>query len=135
MAARGVIFEIQGLAGFKAALERATDDVRKRVSVAMEETASAVKSSAQARVEDGDLRRSIITTPRKGELDLSWSVGIGDDVFSNRGGDRVHQRPFIYGAILEHGSVKQAARPFMRPAADTELARFESRLQLTGLTA
>lgn len=133
MAARGVVFEIQGLAGFKAALERATDDVRKRVSVAMEETAFAVKQAAQARVEDGDLRRSIITSGRHGGL--SWRVGIGDDVLPSRGGDRVHQRPFIYGAILEHGSKKQSARPFMRPAADVELSRFEARIILTGLVA
>lgn len=132
---RGVVFEIQGLQGFRAALERATDEVRKQVSLAMEETADAVKAAAQSHVEDGDLRRSIITTPRKGDLDLTWSVGISDAVYASRGGDRVHQRPFIYGAILEHGSKKQAARPFMRPAADTELARFETRLRLTGLVA
>jgi hypothetical protein len=121
------------LVGFKAALERATDDVRKRVSLAMEETAKGVQSAAQAKLKDGDLRSAVITSKRSGALDLSWSVGISDEVFASRGGDRVHQRPFIYGAILERGSKKQSARPFMRPAADTELSRFESRVNLTGL--
>jgi HK97 gp10 family phage protein len=131
MAARGVVFELQGLQGFRAALERATDDVRKQVSQAMEDTAEAVRARAQSSVEDGDLRHAIITSGKHGGL--TWRVGISDDVFPSRGGDRVHQRPFIYGAILEHGSRKQAARPFMRPAADVELPRFQSRIQLTGL--
>lgn len=135
MAGKGVVFEIQGLPGFKAALERATDDIRKRVSLAMEETAEAVKVRAQESVEDGDLRHSIITSGRRGALDLTWSVGISDAVFSSRGGDRIHQRPFIYGAILERGSKNQSARPFMRPAADVELPRFEARVNLTGLLA
>jgi len=133
MAANGVIFQMQGLPGFKAALERAADDVRRRVSLAEEETAEAVRARAQASVEDGDLRRSIVTSGRSGPLDLTWSVGISDAVYPSRGGDRVHQRPFIYGAILEKGSKKQSARPFMRPAADTELPKFESRISTTGL--
>lgn len=128
-----VVYELQGFVGFKAALESASEEIKKRVSVAMEETALAVRDHARTSVEDGDLRRSIITTRRSGSLDLSWSVGISDDVFASRGGDRVHQRPFIYGAILERGSKKQGARAFMRPAADSELSRFESRVHLAGL--
>lgn len=137
MAGRGVFFELQGFVGFQAALKHATDEVKQRVSVAMQETAEAVRDEARGRVsvDDGDLRRSIIATKRSGALDLTWSVGISDDVFASRGGDRVHQRPFIYGAILERGSKNQPARPFMRPAADVELARFESRVRLTGLVA
>lgn len=129
----GVTFELQGLAGFRAALERATDDVRARVSQAMEVTAVAVQEHAQASVEDGDLRREIVITPRSGPRDLTWAVGISDAVIPGRGGDRVHQRPFIYGAILERGSVKQPARPFMRPAADVEFERFNQRVNLAGL--
>lgn len=137
MAGKGIFYELQGFVGFKAALQQAADEVKQRVSIAMQETAEAVRDHARASVsvDDGDLRRSIIATSRSGALDLTWSVGISDDVFASRGGDRVHQRPFIYGAILERGSRKQPARPFMRPAADVELARFESRIQLTGLVA
>lgn len=129
----GVTYELQGLVGFRDALERATNEVRARVSLAMEETANAIQESARAHVEDGDLRREIITSSRSGRLDLTWSVGIGETVYASRGGDRVHQRPFIYGAILERGSIKQPARPFMRPAADAELDRFQSRVNLAGL--
>lgn len=138
MAGSGVVFQIQGLPGFKAALERAADDVRRRVSLAEEATANAVQGRAQASVEDGDLRRAIITSGRRGPLDLTWSVGISDVVVSSRTplgrkANRVHERPFIYGAILEKGSKRQSARPFMRPAADAELPLFESRVNLTGL--
>jgi hypothetical protein len=137
VAGKGVYFELQGFLGFKAALEKAADEVKQRVSVAMEATADAVRDGARARVsvDEGDLRRSIITTPRRGSLDLTWTVGISDDVFASRGGDRVHQRPFIYGAILERGDRTHAGKPFMRPAADVELPRFESRIRLTGLVA
>lgn len=140
--AKGVVFEIQGLPGFKLALEQATDEIRRRVSLAQEETARAVVERAQATVsvDLGDLRKAIISTPRRGPTDLTWSVGISNEVFPSRikpgtKADRIHERPFIYGAILERGDRGQTAKPFMRPAADAELARFESRINLTGLLA
>lgn len=137
MANKGVFYELQGFVGFKAALQQAADEVKARVSLAMQETAEAVRDHARGSVsvDDGDLRRSIIATSRSGKLDLTWSAGISDDVFASRGGDRVHQRPFIYGAILERGDRTHAAKPFMRPAADVEFARFASRISLTGLVA
>lgn len=127
---KGVTFEVQGLQGFRAALERATDDIRARVSQAMEATAYAVQAGARAHLsDDGDLSDAIIVTGRK----LSWRVGISDIVIPGRGGDRIHQRPFIYGAIRERGSKKQPARPFIRPAADEEFERFNQRVNLAGL--
>ncbi len=140
MASKGVIFEIQGLPGFKLALEQAADEIRRRVSLAEEETALTIVERARASVsvDRGDLRKAIISTPRSGPLDLTWTVGISDDVFPLRTtpgtkANRVHERPFIYGAILERGDHGQSAKPFMRPAADAELPRFESRINLTGL--
>ncbi len=140
MAGKGVVFEIQGLPGFKLALEQAADEIKRRVSLAEEETALAVVERAQAgvSVDKGDLRRAIISTPRRGPTDLTWTVGISDEVFPLRSApgvkaDRIHERPFIYGAILERGDHNQTAKPFMRPAADAELSRFESRINLTGL--
>lgn len=132
--AKGVIFTFEGLPGFKDALERATEEIRTKVSKVMEETAYDVRDTARANVlrttnGDGDLADEIIVTGRR----LSWRVGISDAVLARRGGDRVHQRPFIYGAILERGSRTQPAEPFMRPAADTHLARFQSRLPAIGL--
>lgn len=132
--ARGVVFTFEGLPGLKDALERASAEVKAKVSALMEETAFDVKDDARANVlastnGDGDLADAIIVTGKG----LSWRVGISDVVVSRRGGDRVHQRPFLYGHILEHGTHDQPAEPFMRPAADSHLARFQSRLGNVGL--
>lgn len=134
MAARGVIFEIQGLPGFKAALERAADQLRANVAAAMQETAVAVRGHARelVDVEEGDLREHIVAEGKN----LNWRVGIDDGVVTTRrqsGRDRIHQRPFIYGAILERGNRNQNAKPFMRPAADAEEARFLARIEQAGL--
>ena len=132
--AKGVSFSFEGLPGFKDALDRAAADIRAQVAALMEETAYAVRDDARANVlastkGDGDLARVIIVLGKG----TNWRVGLSDQVFPGRGGDRVHQRPFIYGAILEHGKRLQSAEPFMRPAADSHLMRFQSRLNGVGL--
>ena len=126
----GVVFEIQGIPGFKAALERASDAVVANVLAAEEVTALAVRDRARADVGPGDLADAI-NAARKGK---SWAVGIDDRVVETRGGDRVHKRPFIYGAIKERGEHNQAANPFMTRAADAELPKFEGRVRAAGLT-
>ena len=138
MAKRGgsVVFAFEGLPGFKDALDRAAKDVRKQVSALMEDTAYAVQVDARANVlasthGDGDLARAIIVVGKQGAT--NWAIGISDATIAARGGDRVHQRPFIYGFILEHGSKTENAEPFMRPAADGHLARFQGRLSSVGL--
>lgn len=139
-----VDYQLQGLPGFTAALKQAETEIKRKVSLAEEATAIAVRDHAKANLADhtdtGDLQREIITTPRSGPVDLSWTVGVSDAVYPSRTpvgskANRVHERPFIYGHILEHGSRKQPARPFMRPAADVELARFDQRILETGLLA
>jgi hypothetical protein len=134
VAKKGVTFTFEGLPGFKDALQRATDEIRLKVSRLMEETAYAVQADARGNVRgstggDGDLEDAIIVVGSR----LNWRVGVSDVVLSRRGGDRVHQRPFLYGYILEHGTHDQSAEPFMRPAADGHLARFQGRLPQLGL--
>lgn len=134
--AGAVVFSFDGVPGFKDALERASKDVRRQVSALMEETARAVQADARANVRastrgDGDLERAIIVVGTKGGT--NWRVGLSDATVAGRGGDRVHQRPFIYGFVLEHGSRYQSAEPFMRPAADGHLARFQAKLNGVGL--
>jgi hypothetical protein len=129
---KGVVFAVVGLPGFQDALDRATKEIRAQVSALMEETANDIRDTARAHVsvEDGDLRDQIIVIGKG----LNWGIGISEAVIARRGGDRIHQRPFIYGAILERGSRPgEAARPFMRPAADSHLARFQSRLASIGI--
>jgi len=132
--AKGTTFSFEGLPGFKDALDRAAADIRAQVAALMEETAYAVRDDARANelastAGDGDLARAIIVIGKG----TSWRVGLSDQVFPGRGGDRVHQRPFIYGHILEHGKRLQSAEPFMRPAADSHLMRFQGRLSQIGL--
>jgi len=130
MAKGRVIFTFEGIPGMKLALEKATEEIRSKVNVLMEQTAYEVRDDARGNVRastngDGDLADAIIVEGRR----LNWRVGVSDVVVASRGGDRVHQRPFIYGAILERGRIDQGAEPFMRPAADSHLARFQTRLQ------
>jgi HK97 gp10 family phage protein len=132
--AKPITFRFEGLPGFKDALERATNEVRAKVSTLMEDTAADVRDSAQANVRaythgDGDLEDAIVMEGKR----LNWRVGVTDVVVSSRGGDRVHQRPFIYGHILEHGTHDQPAEPFMRPAADEHLPKFQGRLPTIGI--
>lgn len=134
--AGAIVFSFERLPGFKDALERATKDVRRQVSALMEDTSYAVQADAKANVRasthgDGDLEDAIIVLGKTGAL--NWRIGLSDAVIPGRGGDRIHQRPFIYGYILEHGSKHQPAEPFMRPAADGHLARFHTRLSTTGV--
>ncbi len=121
-----VVFSLEGIPGLEFALERATADVVRQVMSLVDETARDIQAEAKSRIDDeeGDLRDAIIVAGR-GKTRV---VGIAETVVTRRGSNRVHQRPFIYGYILENGSVKQPARAFMRPAADIHLARFQSRL-------
>lgn len=121
-----VVFSIEGIPGLTDALERATADVVRQVMGLVDETARDIQAEAKSRIDDheGDLRDAIIVVG-KGKTRV---IGIAETVVTRRGSNRVHQRPFLYGYVLEHGSVKQPARAFMRPAADIHLARFQSRL-------
>lgn len=112
--------------GLAAALERAAEPVVRQVVELIDETAYDIRDEARSRIDDdeGDLRREIIVVGKG----MSRTIGISEAVIARRGGDRIHQRPFIYGYVREYGSHKQIADPFMRPAADIHLARFQSRL-------
>lgn len=130
----GPTFSFQGLPGFKKALEDASEEIRTRVSETMEKTAYDVQADARANVRgstggDGDLENAIIVVG----LGLNWAVGVSDETVTRRGGDRVHQRPYLYGFILEHGKAHTPQEAFMRPAADTHFARFQARLPQIGL--
>lgn len=72
-----------------------------------------------APVDDGQLRDSITTKVVKAKRQR------GSVRYVTSEGVEVHTGPIGrqeggYGAFQEFGTVKQAARPFMRPAADTE---------------
>lgn len=131
---KGAVFSFNGLPGLKAALDKASEEIRARVGDLMEETAKDIQETARQNVRastngDGDLEDAITVVG----LGLNWSVGLSDDFLPRRGGDRVHQRPFLYGYILEYGKAHTPQEAFMRPAADTHFARFKARLPQIGL--
>lgn len=119
-------FEIQGLIGLQAALERASEEIRVQFGKAVEETALALVDHAKAKVpvDEGDLRDAIIATGGK----QRWRVGVAGGPASGRGGASSHQYPAVYGRFVEFGTKSKAARPFMRPAVDAEQERFIERL-------
>ena len=123
MAARFVEFELVGLRGFEAVLERASDEVRRQCARVCQDTAFRVmhRAKALAPKDKGDLVRNI-SAQGKG---LNWRVGILDVSLPSRGGSNTaHQNPWVYGSWYEYGFVtrKIQARPFMRPAAEAEEA-------------
>jgi HK97 gp10 family phage protein len=76
---------------------------------------------AKVPVESGDLRDSInkkVTTSKKGNAgSATVSVGPMWDSKSRSPGDS-SQQPAVYGMILEFGSKKMTAKPWMRPVFD-----------------
>jgi hypothetical protein len=128
-------FSFEGIPGFLDALERATAPVRERVRDLMRETAHDVRDTARQNVpqDEGDLADEIIVVEGRGRGGMSFTIGISDAVVTRRGSNRIHQRPFIYGAIIERGSRFNGPEPFMRRSADFHLARFQTRLGQVGL--
>lgn len=123
MAARFVEFELVGSRGFEAAIERASDEVRRNCERVCQDTAFRVMHRAKALAprDKGDLQR-VIAVKGKG---LNWRVGLLDVSLPSRGGDTAHQHPWVYGVWYEYGFVTKRiqARPFMRPAAEAEADR------------
>ncbi len=121
--ARMVEFELVGARGFEAALERASDEIRRQCERVVQDTAYRIVHRARALAprDKGDLQ-SVIAAKGKG---LNWRVGLLDTRFPSRGGASSHQHPWVYGVWYEYGFVTRniAARPFMRPAAEAEYDR------------
>lgn len=129
MAARFAEFQIVGVRGFEQALERASEEVRRRCARVVQDTAFRVKHRAQALApkDRGDLARNI-AAQGKG---LNWRVGILDVTLPSRGGaNSAHLNPWVYGVWYEYGFVTRniSAQPFMRPAAEAEAARHQDAL-------
>lgn len=81
-------------------------EIRTRVSGALKEGAEAIAEEAKIRVpKDTEDLYQAIHVEREGPA--SYSVVAGDDTA-------------FYGHIVEHGSTKQAPRPFLVPAVDAQ---------------
>lgn len=125
MASFSPLFELQGARGFEAALEKASDEVRKNCERVSQRTAFRVRARAKANlvaqghVAKGDLYNAI-EAQGKG---MNWKVGLLDTSIPSRGGsDPSHWNPYVYGVWYEFGFRSRgiATRPYMAPAAEAE---------------
>lgn len=132
--ARGVVFEVQGMRGFQAALEKASVAVQQRVGEANRQTAYAIQRAAQRNLaghrDRGDLIANIGVVGRG----FNWRVGIFDTSIPSRGGtNTAHLNPWVYGQFLEFGFKSFRELRFMRNAVDAQAGPHETRVQEAGL--
>ncbi len=92
----------------KSRLPQITIALSQRARLAGKDLADAIAEEARSRVpvDSGALRDAIHVTFQG---DNDWNVVAGD-------------RKAFYGHIIEHGGVNTPARPFLVPAAETQLA-------------
>lgn len=127
----GASFKLQGMQGFKLALEQLPTTVYAAVGSACQQTALAVQQRARqfAPRDKGDLAAAIRVEGRGAH----WRVGVaGDDVLSRTGRNAAHRHPSTYGVWYEFGFTtrKILKHPFMGPAADAEEGPHEDRLRI-----
>lgn len=130
MARTGALYQLDGIRGFEADIQRASADMRAKLSSAASSTAIAIKNKAQALApkDKGDLAANI-SFEGKG---LNWIVGIRDVTLPSRGGkNTAHLNPWVYGVWYEFGFVtrKIQAQPYMRPAAESEDGAHRQRVE------
>lgn len=104
--------KIRGLSAVKKELRKLSAEARKAGKRAVNASARAVRDSARSRVpvKTGELKKSITTrVSRKG---IGARVGTNDEA----------------GPFVEFGTVRQAAKPFLFPAAEQERANFVRRM-------
>lgn len=105
--------EIEGMEQLRDALKRLPEQTRAVMSDVVAKTAFSARQrvSAAAPVDTGLLRSSITSSSRG----LSGRVDITADAY--------------YWKFKEFGTVHEAARPFIRPAAEAETSAFEQRIR------
>lgn len=131
MARIETVIEVRRVREVKRALDRATDDIKRRVQEATRQTALEVAADARSRVpvRTGELRNTIRAEPGD-KSPYVWFVKAGFGKLKRPKGraSRVGTRrrpkvtaigsPGIYAAVIEFGSSTKPARPFMFPALE-----------------
>ena len=115
----GVTMKIEGMEALQRVLQTAPDLVRSKGVDAINVTSFAIAQRAKSlvRVDSGDLQRSI--EAKRTVTSLSGGIGI-------------NTKSTYYWWFLEFGTVKMAARPFVRPAAEAEQDAYIQRWQAIG---
>jgi hypothetical protein len=136
-----VAFEVHGRRELWRTLDRASDEIRKRVATAVAFTAQEVALGARARVpkRSGELADTIRAEPSTNPF--VWFVKAGYGKLPRRrtragSGGRRRPRvtrveaPGVYAAVVEYGSQAKniPAQPFMYPALEASYSRHVARL-------
>lgn len=126
--ADGVVFSITGLDSLLGKLESVSYDVRRKGGrAALRKAAQVVMQKARdgaERIDDKETGRSIadnIALRWNGKLfkqtgDLGFRVGVLHGAVLKDGGDLSPNSPTPHWRLIEFGTEKMAAAPFMRPA-------------------
>lgn len=136
--ADGVEFSITGLDSLLGKLDAVTYDVkRKGGRAALRKAAQVVVQSAKERAEridDKETGRSIadnIALRWNGRLfkqtgDLGFRIGVLHGAVLKNGGDLSPNSPTPHWRLIEFGTEKMAAEPFMRPALADSISQVTS---------
>jgi HK97 gp10 family phage protein len=136
--ASAISVRIVGLEQVKARLKELADltsdkDSRKAVSTALRRAGFVVRDEARriVHVKSGDLQANIVAKKRRGSVpgQISYGVTVRNKLrkyknnASNRKSGKVGQKyedfgTLFYGRMLEFGTVKMPAYPFLAPAFD-----------------
>lgn len=118
-----VTVKVEGLSDLSRRLKNLSDEVTKKIArSATASAAGVIKKAAQAKVpvDTGNLRKNIIVKRLpKGESSLT-----SEHIVTVRQGKRTKKqkdagvRDAWYGSLVEFGTARAPAQPFMRPALD-----------------
>lgn len=117
-----VTMQLEGFGALQRALARAPESVKPHATSALQASAYSIAQRARSivPVDTGTLRRSI--THNLSRSGLSAGVGLARDDFENP----------HYWRFVEFGTRYRPARPFFRPAAESERETFIQRMRQIG---
>ena len=133
MMADGVNFKIEGLAALKGKLAEISDDLRRKSGrAALRKAGNVIVSKAKAnaqRLDDPETGRSIadnVTMRWNSKLfkrtgNLGFRIGVAHGAVLKKNPDKGVNAPTPHWRLLEFGTEKMRAQPFMRPAMESSV--------------
>ncbi len=116
-----------GLEEFRRAVQTLPADVTARLKTVAEVSAARMQTRARARL------RSQLKTPAHALID---AIGITNDLPNKQVHVISHPPTGQHGGLpifVEYGTVRMAARPYMRPSADEEAPRYRRDLEAAAI--
>ena len=109
--------KLEGVEKLRAALGRGPGIAQQHLARTVAKSTTTVRDRARA-----------FAPRRTGALANSIEASIA----GTRGRVEITGTPASYGGLVEYGTVLQSARPFMRPAAESQEAAFEAEARAVG---